>query len=127
MTLDTWATTQPGRCIDCGVHLEKQAALHVGGCLTTAQREQAAGMARATAAHPDERAKVDAAIRSLAATREEFSANRVRELTGGIRGGVVGAAFREASRAGLIRKVGSEPSTDPGTHAHPITTWRGAA
>ena len=32
-----------------------------------------------------------------------------------------------ASRRREIVKVGRVPSTDPGTHAHPVALWQGAA
>jgi len=125
--LDDYLRSLPGRCPSCGVHLASQPDLHRGGCYTTAKALGERGMALASQAHPDERARVDAAIRTLAARPGEWSANDLRELTGGIRGPVVGAAFQAAAKAGLIRKVGFTPSTDPGTHGHPISTWRGVA
>lgn len=85
-----------------------------------------AGQAVASAAHPDERAKVDAAIRRLAAMGREFSSNDARGLHG-VTGPVVGAAFTAARKAGVIRAVGFTTSTDPGTHAHPVRTWIGVA
>lgn len=71
-----------------------------------------------------QRATVDQAIRALAQTRETFSANDLRPLLPpGIRPALIGARFMAASRARLLRKVGWTPSTDPGTHAHPIALW----
>lgn len=84
------------------------------------------GQSIASAAHPDERAKVDAAIRKLAATGREFSANECRGLHN-VAGPVVGAAFTAARKAGVIRAVGFTTSTDPGTHAHPVRVWQGVA
>lgn len=85
---------------------------------------KAVGQARATDAHPDDRARVDAAIRTLAATGRPFSANDARAIHG-VKGGVVGAAFGAARRSGLIVPVGDETSSDPGTHAHRIFRWTG--
>ena len=89
-----------------------------------AARDQ--GQAVASDAHPDERARVDAAIRQLAATGREFSANDALPLHN-VTGPVVGAAFTAARKAGLIRAVGFTTSAKPGTHAHPVRTWIGEA
>jgi hypothetical protein len=79
-------------------------------------------MAQTSAAHPTERAAVEAAIRTLAATGRPFSSNDARAIHG-VRGPVVGAAFQAAARAGVIKKVGYETSTSPETHAHPVAQW----
>ena len=84
-----------------------------------------AGMARATAAHPDDAARVDAAIRQLAARGGEFSSNDARRLHS-VKGPVVGARFNAAAKAGLIRRIGYVRSTEPGTHAHPVALWSAA-
>lgn len=84
------------------------------------------GQALTSAAHPDERAAVDAAIRQLASSGRPFSSNDARSIHG-VRGPVVGAAFSAAAKAGLIRRVGYEASTSPETHAHPVATWVGRA
>jgi hypothetical protein len=126
MSLDDYLRRQHGRCPDCGVDLKHQAELHVGGCLTTAQRLGVEGMAVASSAAPSDEARVLAAIRQLAATRAPFSANEVRELTDGIRGPVVGAAFSKAKS--FIRPTGQMVrSTDPRTHGHRISEWVGRA
>ena len=39
----------------------------------------------------------------------------------------MGARFNAAARAGLIVRVGYEPSTKANTHAHPVATWETAA
>jgi hypothetical protein len=82
------------------------------------------GQAQATDAHPDERAKVEAAIRQLAATGQPFSANTCRDLHG-VNGGIVGATFTAMRKAGLIERIGREPSTSAATHGHEIGQWRG--
>jgi hypothetical protein len=111
----------PGRCAN-GYDHHKQPGL----CPCPGLAAKAAGQAQATAAHPDERAAVDAAIRQLAATGRPFSSNDARSLHG-IKGPVVGAAFSAAAKAGLIRRVGYEASTSPETHAHPVAMWLGRA
>jgi hypothetical protein len=119
-----YLASRPDRCSGCGFHVPTQ------GCACPGQRLKFAGQAIASAAHPDDRAKVDAAIRQLAATGRPFSANEVRVLTGGVRGGVVGAAFNSASqgRTAVIKATGDRvPSTDPGTHAHRINVYIGRA
>lgn len=74
------------------------------------------------------RRTVDDAIRELVRRGEPFSANTLREqLPPGIPGPLIGARFMAAHRAGLIRRVGDVPSTDPGTHGHRIGLWEAAA
>lgn len=86
---------------------------------------KAQGQSLATAAHPTEAAAVDAAIRRLAATGRPFSANDARVIHG-VTGGVVGARFTAARKAGLIVHVGYEQSSKASTHAHPVAIWRAA-
>jgi len=121
MTLDTYLRSRPDRCSHGYAKVQ-----HPALCPCPGLAAKAAGQARASAAHPDERARVDAAIRQLAATGRPFSANQAREIHG-VRGGVVGAAFTAARKAGLIRRIGREASTDPGTHGHEIGQWVGVA
>jgi hypothetical protein len=118
MSLQTWLSAQADRCAH-GYHRTLQ------GCVDCGTAAKDRGQAIATAAHPSERAKVDAAIRTLAATGREFSSNNARPLHG-VSGPVVGAAFTAAAKSGLIRRVGYEASTDPRTHAHPVATWIGS-
>ena len=94
--------------------------------IATAIRLRDRGQAIATAAHPTERAAVESAIRKLAATGKPFSANDARRLHG-VKGGVVGAAFTALRKEGVIRAVGDETSTDPGTHGHRVYLWQGSA
>lgn len=85
------------------------------------------GMARASAAHPDERARVEAAIRRLAATGRPFSANDIRAMHGA-KGAVVGATFTAMEKARVIRPLPqAERSTSKATHGHRINLWIGAA
>jgi hypothetical protein len=116
----TYLRARPDRCDGCGRHPTAQK------CVCAGLRAKERGQAIAAAAHPDERARVDAAIRHLAATGRPFSSNTARPLHG-VNGPVVGAAFTAARKAGLIQPVGYEPSNEPGTHAHPVRTWLGVA
>ena len=119
--LDAFLAARPDRCTH-GYANNQHPAL----CACPGLAEKSRGQAIATAAHSDDAAKVDAAIRQLAATGRPFSANDARALHG-IKGGVVGAAFTRANKAGLIRPVGDETSTDKGTHGHRIFRWVGVA
>lgn len=85
-----------------------------------------AGMDAATHAARERLAELDLLIARAAATGREFSANDIRaHLPEGIRTASVGARFAHWSRRGLIQAIGYTTSTDPGTHAHPVRTWRG--
>lgn len=80
------------------------------------------------ASDEQDRAVIDQAIRAMIERGRPFSANDVRPLLPpGIRSGLIGARFMLASRRKQIRKVNWVPSDDPGTHAHPIALWIGAA
>lgn len=107
------------RC-EHGWHIPSQ------GCASCGVAFKFAGQSATIAAHPGDRAAVDAAIRQLAARGGEFSSNDARRIHG-VSGPVVGAAFSAAAKSGLIVRVGYEPSTEPGTHAHPVAVWRAAA
>jgi hypothetical protein len=114
--LDAWLRSQPSRCDGCGMHVQTM------GCSCAGLAAKAKGQAIVSAAHPDDRSKVEAAIRTLAATGKPFSSNDCRPLHG-VSGPVVGAAFTAAAKAGLIRRIGYVASTEPGTHAHPVAEW----
>lgn len=113
--LTTHLASLPGRC-EHGRHLELQ------GCSDCGTALKFAGQQRTTTAHPDDRARVEAAVRELAATGRPFSANSARPMHG-CTGPVVGAVFSALASEGLIRRVGYVASTDPGTHAHPVAEW----
>lgn len=121
-------------CATCPQPLDRAAVLCGESTCTDCERKAIArgiagrdrGQAIASAAHPDDRAKVETAIRQLAAAGRPFSANEAR-LIHGVKGGVVGAAFTAMNKAGVIRPVGDETSTDAGTHGHRIYRWIGAA
>lgn len=121
MTLTTWATTQPNRC-----HHGYAATQHPDLCSCAGLKAKARGQSIATAAHPDDRSRVEAAVRQLAARGKPFSANEAR-LIHGVRGGVVGATFTALKNEGVIRACGDETSTDAGTHGHRIYRWEGTA
>lgn len=87
------------------------------------------GIARVTEASDQwERDVIDQAISAMVERGRPFSANDVRPLLPpGVRPALVGARFRTAALHRKIRRVGYVPSTDPGTHAHPIALWIGPA
>lgn len=96
------------------------------GCVDCGVAHKFAAQAATLDAHPDDRAKVDAAIRELAASGRPFSANDARAIHG-VKGGVVGATFTALRKEGVIAPCGDETSSDPGTHGHRIFLWIGAA
>lgn len=106
-----------GRCAH-GFHVATQ------GCTACGLAAKSAGQARAAAAHPDERARVEAAVRQLAATRKPFSANDAR-LIHGVKGGVVGSVFGALSKAHVIKPCGDETSNARSTNGHRIFLWIG--
>lgn len=120
LPLDDYLKSRSDRCSSCGRHPKAQ------GCICAGLRAKERGQAIAAAAHPDERARVDAAIRELAATGRPFSANDARAIHG-CKGGVVGAAFTAARKAGLIEPCGDDTSSSESTHGHRIFKWVGVA
>jgi len=109
-----------------GFHLATQ---HPDLCSCQGEQGKAEGIARTTAAaSTDERARIDAAIRKVAARGVEFSANDVRPLIADAHGPLVGARFNALARAGIIRDTGVRvKSTQAATHAHEVRVWVGAA
>lgn len=70
--------------------------------------------------------RVDAAIRRLAATGREFSANDMRADLAGITGPIVGGRFNAAASAGLIKKSGNRVRSNlASTHSHELLCWIG--
>lgn len=122
LSLDEYLASKPGRCVH-GYDIKTQ---HPQLCPCAGLAAKDHGQAVASAAHPDDRSRVEAAIRQLAATGKPFSANDARALHG-VKGGVVGAAFSALRKEGVIRACGDETSTDEGTHGHRIYRWVGRA
>lgn len=119
--LHDFLTTMPGRCPECAWHIEKQG--HARGCSNRneGQRRGAAGMARASAAHPGDVELVDAAIAKACAIGQPFSANDFRHLVPDLEEpNVIGSQIRSWLSSRRIKRVGDEPSSLPGTHAHRI-------
>lgn len=79
-----------------------------------------------TASDAQDVAVVDQAILAVAARGRSFSANDVRPLLPVLRSrNLIGARFTALRKAKLIVRVKGSyvPSTDPGTHGHPIAVW----
>lgn len=66
-----------------------------------------------------------AIIRETALSAPVFNSNdtRPRMKLAQVPGQVVGAAFRQAIKDRAIRRIGYVPSTDVGTHAHPVAEY----
>lgn len=73
------------------------------------------------------RAAADLAIAQCAATLVPFGADEVRAIAGDPPNhpNAMGARFLAAARAGIIRRVGYEPSKRASLHAHPVARWVG--
>ena len=86
-------------------------------------------MQAAVQAHPDAVSLIDAAIMRRVRAGVVFSANSIRsELTSlsPSERPCIGARMNALARR-HCRKVGEEPSTDPGTHGKPVTRWQSKA
>lgn len=94
----------------------------------TPDEARAAGIAATSGANPDAMRAALAIIREQALTCETFTANdvRLRMEIAQVPGPVVGAAFGQAVRDGLIRRDGwvSVPSSKENTHGHELKQWR---
>lgn len=99
--------------------------LSMDALLAESQRLRDEGIAKVEGASDDwDRAVVDRVILEVAARGVRFSANDCRPLfPPDIRPALLGARFLAAAKAGRITKVGYTPSTDKGTHSHPIAEW----
>lgn len=84
------------------------------------------GVAATVQANPQAMKAALAIIRETAQVQERFSANdvRARMKIAQVPGEVVGAAFRQAAKDRVIRADSYLPSSDPGTHAHPVRSWQ---
>lgn len=123
MSLATELATLPGRCA-----AGYAAAQHPGLCdCSKAASLRISGIRATTDAAADEtKATIDAAIRRLASTGREFSANDLRADLAGISGPIVGARFNSAHLAGVIRKTGNRVRSNlASTHSHELLCWIG--
>lgn len=84
-----------------------------------------AGLRSAASADPDYVEDALEAIERLAATGQDFGADEVRALLGGVSRPSLGAAFRRASSLGLIRPVGVRSSSSVSRHGGLQRVWRG--
>ena len=118
----------PGRCAECGLHVDHMGHRPMCSHADDGQRLAVEGMDRAVAANPADADVVDRAISEACRTGREFSANDFRHLCDRIsQPKVIGARIRAWSREGRIQHVGYVPSNLPTTHAHDLKTWRAAA
>ncbi len=87
------------------------------------------GVGRVDAAEPEDwKARADRAILELAATREPFSADDVRDRAGDpVHPNAMGARLLAAAKRGSIERVGLIRSTRPSCHAHLNPAWKGIA
>lgn len=123
MSLDAYLRTRSDRCPGCGFHVATQ------GCACAGISARNTILPAVSAAHPDESARLESAIRRLAASGREFSANapELRFIVSAMPGPLVGSVFARLSKAGVIVKRGHEVSNLPSTKGHEIRTWKGAA
>lgn len=82
-------------------------------------------LAAAEAANRDAMRAALRIIRETALSQPVFNSNatRPRMKLAQIPGQVIGAAYRQALKDRVIRRIGYVPSTDPGTHAHPVAEY----
>lgn len=68
------------------------------------------------------------AIRDLAASGDEFTAEDVRAIVGAPFGShnAMGSRFGHAAKTGVIRRIGSRQSTRPEAAGRWLAVWRGA-
>lgn len=119
------------QCRDTAGWLEDQNGNITGRCPCryreiTPDEARENGVAATVHANPQAMKAALAIIRETALTTESFSANdvRARMKIAQVPGEVVGAAFRQAAKDRVIRADSYLPSSDPGTHAHPVRSWR---
>ena len=116
---------QPGRCTECGLHIDHMGHRPTCSRANDGERLAVEGMDRAVAANPADADVVDRAIAEACRAGREFSANDFRHLCDRIsQPNVIGARIRAWSTSKRITRVGDTPSTLPGTHAHRIGTYR---
>lgn len=126
------ATKRPlcPQCRDTAGWLEDEDGNITGRCpcrYTDPSPEQARdeGMAATVEANPDAMRAALRIIRETALSQPVFNSNatRPRMKLAQIPGQVIGAAYRQALKDRVIRRIGYVPSTDPGTHAHPVAEY----
>lgn len=118
------------RCADTGGWIEDVDGNVTGRCpcrtaAATPERERDAALDATADANPNAHRAALRIITDAAARMEFLTANDVRaEMSmAQIPGPVVGAAFGQAARDGLIRRDGYQPSTQTTTHRHPVARW----
>lgn len=94
--------------------------------LMAARDSREAAIGYAVAYDPDRSLLALRIVRQWAESHPFVSANDVRARmdVASIPGQLRGPAFARAIKAGFIEPVSLETSTDPGTHAKPVTTYR---
>lgn len=84
------------------------------------------GIAAANSASADVKTRIDSAIRRLASSGREFSANDLRADLVDVPGPTVGGRFNALARAGVIAPTGNRvPSNLGSTHGHELKCWIG--
>jgi hypothetical protein len=94
--------------------------------LARAARDRGMAAAEAGRGADWDRKVIDRAIAHLAATRQEFSANEVRELLPVVSGALIGSRFMAAYRRGDIERIGDVFATHAEGHGRRISLWRKA-
>ncbi len=92
---------------------------------TTPQSARDKGIAATAEANPEAMKAALAIIRETALSQPALNANDVRQRMriAQVPGETVGAAFRQAAKDRVLRKIGYVASTDVGTHSHPVADW----
>lgn len=117
-------------CRDTAGWLEDESGQIIGRCPCryreiTPTEAQEQGVAATVDANPQAMRAALAIIRDAAIADPVLSSNTVRHQMrlAQVPGPVVGAAFQQAARDKVLRRIGYVASTDPGTHAHPVVEW----
>jgi hypothetical protein len=122
-------------CAECKIHGVWRFNEATGECIgkhdcatpaSSPEAERDAALTATSEANPNAKRAALLIITDTARRLETFSANTVRvemEIAQ-VPGPVVGAAFGQAARDGLIRRDGYVPSTQAATHSHPVSQWR---
>lgn len=122
-------TFNDGRCVDGWV--EDDAGRLVRRCpcrydtTLTGATARDEGIAATVDANRDAMRAALAIIRDAAHAQPTLSANDVRSRMkiAQVPGEVVGAAFRQAAKDRVLKRIGYLASTDPATHRHPVVEW----